>query len=257
MPAWIRLTVVAAWHCAVAATAADPITRRSESVGGTPAARLVHGETETLAIGPYLIDTSGAVHAIPPSEMEGRLTAHARGLSESERSILVYDMEGLLYDLDLQSRKAGRLFTRAVPGWHGKGAHTGQGVLVVANNGEHVASLAKRFEPFEDAVPNTRANPDEAGALAEWDEPLADADEAAQLLRDKAIPGVPTVEFDAASVILREGERVFRLPKPLDPRVAAAYEQPSTSSGNCRGRPAAAAPGTRRPSSRESRATRI
>ena len=145
------------------------LARRPESVGGTPAARLVHRETDTLAIGPYLIDQAGSVHAIPPAEMEGRLTAHARGLAHADQSILVYDMEGLLYELDLESRKAKRLFARAVPGWHGKGAYSGQGVLVVANNGEHNAGSAKKFEPFDEAVPNTRANQNEAGALAEWD----------------------------------------------------------------------------------------
>ena len=145
------------------------IARRPESVGGTPAARLVHRESETLAIGPYLIDKKGGVHAVPPAEMEGRLTAHARHLSDPDRKILVYDMEGLLYELDLASRKATRLFARAVPGWHGKGAYSGQGVLVVANNGEYAARTAKKFEPFVYAVPNTRANPNEAGALAEWD----------------------------------------------------------------------------------------
>jgi hypothetical protein len=145
------------------------LTRRPESVGGTPAARLIHRETDTLAIGPYLIDKAGSVHAIPPAEMEGRLTAHARGLTHPDRSILVYDMEGLLYELDLESRKAKRLFARAVPGWHGKGGYSGQGVLVVANNGEHTAGSAKKFEPFDYAVPTTRANQNEAGALAEWD----------------------------------------------------------------------------------------
>ena len=145
------------------------LTRRPESVGGTPAARLVHRETETLALGPYLIDKTGAVHAVPPAEMEGRLTAHARSLSEPDRKLLVYDMEGLLYELDLESRKAKRLFARAVPGWHGKGGYSGQGVLVVANNGEHASGTVDKFKPFDDAVPNTRANPDEAGALAEWD----------------------------------------------------------------------------------------
>lgn len=145
------------------------IVRRPESVGGTPAARLIHRETETLALGPYLIDKAGAVHAIPPAEMEGRLTAHARHLAAPDRKLMVYDMEGLLYELDLGSWKATRLFARAVPGWHGKGAYSGQGVLVVANNGEHAAGSAKKFEPFVYAVPNTRANKNEAGALAEWD----------------------------------------------------------------------------------------
>ena len=145
------------------------LTRRPESVGGTPAARLVHRETETLALGPYLIDKTGAVHAVPPAEMEGRLTAHARSLSEPDRKLLVYDMEGLHYELDLESRKAKRLFARAVPGWHGKGGYSGQGVLVVANNGEHASGTVDKFKPFDYAVPDTRANQTEAGALAEWD----------------------------------------------------------------------------------------
>jgi hypothetical protein len=45
-------------------------------------------------------------------------------------------------------------------------------------------------------------------------------------MRDKAVPASPDVSFDAASVILREGKKVFRLPKPLDPAVVAAYEKP-------------------------------
>jgi len=145
------------------------LRRRPESVGGTPAARLIHRETETLALGPYLIDKAGVVQAIPPAEMEGRLTAHARSLSEPGRKLLVYDMEGLLYELDLESRKAKRLFARAVPGWHGKGGYSGQGVLVVANNGEHASGTVDKFKPFDYAVPDTRANQTEAGALAEWD----------------------------------------------------------------------------------------
>jgi hypothetical protein len=120
-------------------------------------------------IGPYVIDAAGHVQAVPPRDMEGRLTAAARHLVEPARKAYVYDMEGLLYELDLGSREATRLFARAVPGWHGKGAYSGQGVLVVANNGERAASSASKFEPFDYAVPNTRATQHEAGALAEWD----------------------------------------------------------------------------------------
>ncbi len=145
------------------------LVRRPESVGGTPAARLIHRETNTLALGPYLIDGSGKVHAISPADMEGRISAHARHLTEPVRKILTYDMEGLLYEVDIPSRKAQRLFVRAVPGWHGKGAYSGQGVLVVANNGEHEAGSAKKFKPFDYAVPTTRKSDDEAGVLAEWD----------------------------------------------------------------------------------------
>jgi len=136
---------------------------------GTPAARLIHRETEKLLIGPYLIDSAGTVHAVPPAKMEGRLTAAARHLTEPASKAYVYDMEGLLYEIDLATREPRRLLARAVPGWHGKGAYSGQGVLVVANNGEHAAESAKKFEPFLDAVPSTRASKDEAGALAEWD----------------------------------------------------------------------------------------
>ena len=57
-------------------------------------------------------------------------------------------------------------------------------------------------------------------------EPLASGDPAAVLLRDKTAPTSPDVTFDAASVILTEGKKVFRLPKPLDPAIAAAYEKP-------------------------------
>jgi len=144
------------------------LVRRPESVGGTPAARLIHRETNTLALGPYLIDGTGNVHAISPKEMEGRISAHARHLTEPAHKMFMYDMEGLLYEVDVPSRKARRLFARAVPGWHGKGAYSGQGVLVVANNGEHAAGSANKFKPFHYAVPNTRANKNEAGALAEW-----------------------------------------------------------------------------------------
>jgi hypothetical protein len=149
--------------------AALAITRRPESVGGTPAARLIHRETNQLLIGPYLVDAGGAVHAVPPKQMEGRLSAAARHLTEPARKAYVYDMEGLLYELDLRSFEPRRLFSRAVPGWHGKGAYSGQGVLVVANNGEHAAGTVNKFEPFLYAVPNTRASKDEAGVLAEWD----------------------------------------------------------------------------------------
>lgn len=145
------------------------ITRRPESVGGTPAARLIHRETDQLLIGPYVIDSAGTVHAVPPKAMEGRLSAAARHLTEPASKAYIYDMEGLLYELDLRSFQPRRIVTRAVPGWHGKGAYSGQGVLVVANNGEHVAGSAKKFEPFLYAVPNTRTGKDEAGALAEWD----------------------------------------------------------------------------------------
>jgi hypothetical protein len=57
-------------------------------------------------------------------------------------------------------------------------------------------------------------------------EPIGAEDPASTFLRDKAVPTSVDVSFDAASAILNEGEKVFRLPKPLDPQVAADYEKP-------------------------------
>ena len=145
------------------------LVARGESVGGTPAARFVHAETRQLVIGPYVIDAAGGVRAVPPERMYGRLTAAARHLRDPARKVHVYDMEGLLYELDMTSLEPALVAARAVPGWHGKGMYCGQGVVVVANNGEHPTDTVDRFKPFLYAVPNTRATPQEAGALAEWD----------------------------------------------------------------------------------------
>ena len=48
------------------------MTARPESVGGTPANRMIHRESNQLIIGPYLIDAKGVVRVIPPSKMYGR-----------------------------------------------------------------------------------------------------------------------------------------------------------------------------------------
>lgn len=58
---------------------------------------------------------------------------------------------------------------------------------------------------------------------------LAADDPLATLLAEQAIPASPDVTFDAASEIYRDGKRVFRLPKPLDPVVAQVYQQPFAS----------------------------
>ena len=51
---------------------------RPESVGGTPANRMIHRESQQLIIGPYFIDAQRNVRVIPPALMPGRLTAKAR-----------------------------------------------------------------------------------------------------------------------------------------------------------------------------------
>ncbi len=47
------------------------------SVGGTPAARMIHRESNQLFIGPYVIDSIGNIRVIDIKEMPGRMTAVA------------------------------------------------------------------------------------------------------------------------------------------------------------------------------------
>lgn len=45
-------------------------------------------------------------------------------------------MEGRIYEVNVHTLEPTRLFAKPVPGGHGKGAYTGQGRYIVANNGE-------------------------------------------------------------------------------------------------------------------------
>ncbi len=109
------------------------------SIGGTPAARMVHQESNQLLIGPYVIDSVGNVRVIPIKDMEGRLTAIARHLKDPKNMVYYYDMEGMLYEVNVHTLKVNKLFQDPLPGWHGKGGYTSQGKLVLANNGEHAS----------------------------------------------------------------------------------------------------------------------
>ncbi|QTD38459.1 hypothetical protein JL193_03975 [Polaribacter batillariae] len=110
-----------------------------ESIGGTPAARMVHQESNQLFIGPYAIDSVGKVRVIPYTDMKGRLTAIGRHLKDPENMIYYYDMEGMLYEVNVHTLKVNKLFHDPLPGWHGKGGYTSQGRFVVSNNGEHAS----------------------------------------------------------------------------------------------------------------------
>ena len=144
---------------------------RKESIGGTPANRMIHRESNQLFIGPYAIDDKGNVKAIPYAKMPGRHTGNARHLNESESKIYYASMEEGFYEVDVNTLEINTLYPDAnasqkgadmqqygplLPGAHGKGLYSGQGVLVYSNNGE--ASQA--------ALHDFRA---EAGALLEWD----------------------------------------------------------------------------------------
>jgi hypothetical protein len=142
-----------------------------ESIGGTPANRMIHKESNQLFIGPYAIDADRNVRVIPYDEMPGRHTGNARHLTSPEKKIYYGTMEEGFYEVDVNSlgivtlyedgnttRKAGQMAQEAelLLGAHGKGLYSGQGVLVYSNNGETGEAALGRFDV-------------ESGALYEWD----------------------------------------------------------------------------------------
>lgn len=149
---------------------------RPESIGGTPANRMLHRESQQLFIGPYAIDARGQVRAIPYRQMFGRPTGTARHLTDPANKVVFATMEEGIYEVDVHTLAvtewwrdehlhptSGRTNRPAdpgrfadLPGYHGKGFYSGQGVLVYANNGEHGAEAQRRPD-----VPS--------GVLAEWD----------------------------------------------------------------------------------------
>ena len=144
---------------------------RDESIGGTPANRMIHKESQQLFIGPYAIDSVGKVRAIPYEKMPGRHTGNARHLTDPENLIYYATMEEGFYEVDVHTLEVNQLyvdgnvvrkegnaaqFSPLLPGAHGKGVFTGQGVMVYSNNGEDVPEATKYFDI-------------EAGSLSEWD----------------------------------------------------------------------------------------
>ncbi|WP_163325430.1 hypothetical protein [Draconibacterium mangrovi] len=144
---------------------------REESIGGTPANRMIHHESNQLFIGPYAIDAERNVRVIPYKEMPGRHTGNARHLTDPANKIYYGTMEEGFYEVDVNTlnvktlyedgnvnRKPGEMAQEAelLPGAHGKGLYSGQGVLVYSNNGEATQEANRRFDV-------------ESGILAEWD----------------------------------------------------------------------------------------
>ncbi len=149
---------------------------REESIGGTPANRMIHKESNQLFIGPYAIDLDRNVRAIPYSEMSGRHTGNARHLTDPANKIYYGTMEEGFYEVDVKTLESTQLYrdgnnskgskeheatdvnpqNATLPGAHGKGLFSGQGVMVYSNNGEASPKALKQFDI-------------EAGVLAEWD----------------------------------------------------------------------------------------
>ncbi len=108
------------------------------SVGGTHANRMIHRESKQANIGLYFIDEKDAVRALAPHELRGRCTASARHLADPENKIYIMTMEEGLYEVDVHTLQVRVLIpdqADVLPGTHGKGAYSGQGRLIYANNG--------------------------------------------------------------------------------------------------------------------------
>ncbi|WP_437201046.1 M14 family zinc carboxypeptidase [Planctomicrobium sp. SH664] len=140
------------------------MTIHPESVGGTPAGRMIHRESRQLLIGPYLIDEEGKVRAISPQVMPIRITAIARHLTDPANQVYYIDMEGSIWEANVHTLAARRLFQKPVPGWHGKGGYTSQGRLIVTNNGELPVGTGKH----KFLAGDVSRHESEAGVLAEW-----------------------------------------------------------------------------------------
>lgn len=144
---------------------------RPESIGGTPANRMIHKPSEQLFIGPYVIDTMRHVRVLPYTLVPGRPTGVAQHLTDPENRVLLATMEAGFYDIDVHSLDAVTLYKDGnqkrqegfqgdlcdlFPGYHGKGFYSGQGVAVYSNNGEEGELAQRQFD-----IP--------AGSLNEWD----------------------------------------------------------------------------------------
>ena len=208
------------------------------SVGGTPANRMIHRESGQLLIGPYLIDEERNIRVIPmgdgpdapdQKELFGRLTGTARHLHDPGNKVYHFDMEGLLYEVDVHTLEVDLLYARPVPGWHAKGAYTAQGRLILANNGEWDAGSVDPFRPFEYQIDPEPQTDEDAGALADWDGAddwrLVKRRQFTEVTGPGGIHGAPddtapawATGWDKRSLILMVmdgGEwQEFRLPKP-------------------------------------------
>ena len=146
---------------------------RPESIGGTPANRMIHKESNQLFIGPYAIDNNRNVRVISYKDMPGRHTGNARHLTDPAGKIYYGTMEEGFYEVDVKTLKPTMLYEdlnvtkkktnetegnfkgSLLPGAHGKGFYSGQGVMVYSNNGEPSAEALKKFDI-------------KSGVLAEW-----------------------------------------------------------------------------------------
>lgn len=106
---------------------------------GTHANRLIHKESSQAFVGPYAIDARGEWRFID-ALADHRLTATMRHLTDPANRVYMLTMEGALFDLDVSTLKATQLADlvkemKLTKRPHFKGGVTGQGRVIVANNG--------------------------------------------------------------------------------------------------------------------------
>lgn len=209
-------------------------TVRPESIGGTPANRMIHPESNQLFIGPYAIDGQGTVRVIPYTAMPGRHTGTARHLTDPAGKIYYGTMEEGFYEVDVKTLTPKQLYEDGnvktkkgadesnnhagtlLPGAHGKGLYAGQGVLVYSNNGEPGPRALEQFDI-------------DAGSLSEWDGKTWKVVRRNQFVevtgpggiygnKNPAVDPIWATGWDHKSVLLgvrdrATGWRFFRLPK--------------------------------------------
>lgn len=150
--------------------------RHPQSVGGTPANRFIHRESSQLFLGSHVISHRGPgkhvptrvyppVRTISSDQLPGRITGTARHLTDPANKVYMVTMEEGLYEVDVHTldvteiQRDGNVLDPPkydapyLPGYHGKDAYTGQGVLHYVNNGE--------LGDLPMSAPS--------GCLAEWD----------------------------------------------------------------------------------------
>ncbi|MEW6239042.1 MAG: hypothetical protein AB1656_26980 [Candidatus Omnitrophota bacterium] len=190
--------------------------KRPESVVGTYANRMIHYPSNQGIIGPHIISATGEVRTFDALKSH-RLTATVEHLFDPQNKVYFLTMEGLLFEANVYTLEAKQLFNLVqeleLPHGvnpHFKGAYTGSGRLVVANNTYHEQEyLGKR----------------EGGRLAEWDgekwtilekKPFVEVAGKGPRAGEYGSP-IFALGWDNASVILKlfaAGEwKTYRLPK--------------------------------------------
>ncbi|MDR1601629.1 MAG: hypothetical protein LBS42_04280 [Tannerella sp.] len=136
------------------------LKKRPESVVGTYANRLLHGETNQLIIGPHIIDINGNVRTIDGVKGH-RLAATLTHLTDPAAKVYFLAMEGEFFEVDVNTLETKLLFNLmdelkepkgSKP--HFKSGFTRHGKVVVCNNSYTTKDYNREWS---------------AGRLAEWD----------------------------------------------------------------------------------------